>query len=161
MQAYMKIGNSGFDGQVKEKGHEKWIYLHSFGYSISTEGGKDPSQQGKLVAGGVRYSEIQVTKDSDTVSPVIASAVSTGLAISSVTIHVCDDSNKVEPIMEIVLTDALISGYQLSAGGGVTPQEAITFRYSIIKLSTTAIDEKGKKGATASYTWNLLQKGLA
>ena len=160
MQAYMKIGKKEFDGQVTEKDHAKWIYLQSFSFGVQSEGGNDPSQQGRLVAGAVYYGELNVTKDTDTVSPVIASAVSTGLPIPSVTIHVCDDSNKVEPVLAIELTDALISNFSLSAGGG-RPTESLSFRYSKIKVSTTAIDQKGTKGATASYTWDLLKKELA
>ncbi len=159
MQAYMHIEKIA-KGQVTEKDHKAWIYIQTFGFGVAQESSGDPSQQGKLVAGAVHYSEVQVSKEADTTSPEIGKFVSGGKTVGLVKIHVCDDTNKAEPVVALELSDCLISSYSISGGGG-RPQESISFRYSKIKMSCTAIDEKGAKGATADYTWSLLQKALA
>jgi type VI secretion system secreted protein Hcp len=160
LQAYLNIEKIA-KGQVTEKEHKNWIYIQSFGYGVSQESTGDPSQQGKLVAGAVHYSEITVTKDADTTSPEIGKFCSSGKTVGLVKIHVCDDSNKAEPVMAIELSDCLISSYSVSAGGGVRPSESLSLRYSKIKVMCTAINEKGDKGATTEYAWSLLEKALA
>jgi type VI secretion system secreted protein Hcp len=160
LQTYLQIDK--IKGQVTEKEHKDWIALHSFSMGLSNMITGDPSKQGKLVGGQVTYTDVTVTKDSDTASPLIMSQCSKGAPIEKVIIHVCEDTNKVEPVIVVTMEKCVISSFSLggSSGGG-SPTETVTFAFSKITVEVTHKDETSKTKATQKYTYDLLQKQVA
>jgi type VI secretion system secreted protein Hcp len=159
LQSYLQIDK--IKGQVTEKEHKEWIAIHSFSMGLSNAITGDPSKQGKLVGGQVTYQDISVTKDTDTASPLIASLCSKGAPIDKVVIHVCEDTNKVEPVIVITLEKCVISSFAVGGGGGGSPSENVSFAYSKITFEVTHKDETSKTKATQKYTYDLLQKQVA
>jgi type VI secretion system secreted protein Hcp len=159
LQAYMQIDK--IKGQVTEKDHKDWIALHSFSFGLANSVTGDPSKQGKLVGGQVSYQDVTVVKDTDTASPLIASQASKGAPIDKIIIHVCEDTNKVEPVMVITLEKCVISGFQVSGGSGGSPSESVSIAFSKITVEVTHKDETSKTKATQKYTYDLLEKQVA
>ncbi|MEX2219530.1 MAG: type VI secretion system tube protein Hcp [Phycisphaerales bacterium] len=159
MQAYIQIDK--IKGQVTEKEHKEWIAVLSFSFGLNNMITGDPSKQGKLVGGQVTYQDISIVKETDTASPLIASQCSKGAPIDKIIIHVCEDTNKVEPVVVFTLEKCVISSFQVSGGSSGTPTESLSIAFSKVTMEVTHKDETSKTKATQKYTYDLLLKQVA
>ena len=160
MQAYLQIDK--IKGQVTEKEHKDWIAVNSFSFGLANRIVGDPSKQGKLVGGEVSYQDMSFSKETDISSPLIASQCSKGAPIAKIVVHVCEDTDKVEPVVVFTLENCVISSYSMGGGsGGGSPSDAIAIAYSKVTMEVTHKDEKAKTKATQKYTYDLLEKTVA
>lgn len=137
-------------GSVTAAGHEKWIELNSMqwgaGRGISTAVGRGRNRE----ASQVSISELVVTKLKDNASPKLVSDAFIGDEGVPVTIHLVTTSDEAKSILiEIILSDTLISGFSFSCGGEDT-MESISLNFSKIE-SNFFIQEEGSTEAGTKF----------
>jgi len=135
MAIYLKYGK--IDGNVTEKGHEKWLDLQSLqfgiGRAISTPTGSTGNREASLPS----VSEISVTRTMDGASAFLMQAVlgkSKGEIAKIDLVETGASDNEVYAKYE--LTNCLISGYSVSSGGD-RPSESITLNFTKVEFSVT------------------------
>jgi type VI secretion system secreted protein Hcp len=158
LQAYIQIDK--IKGQVTEEGHKEWISVLSFSNGLSNGVGSDPSKEGKLVAGQVSYSDFSFMKTTDLASPLIASQCSKGAPIAKIVLHICEDTNKVEPVVVYTFEDCVFSSFQIS-GSSERPVESVSFAFTKVTMEVTHKDPKSNTKATQKYVYDLLAKKVS
>lgn len=144
MATYMKI--DGIDGDVTAKGHERWIDISEFNFSVkrtlSTEPGRIADREGTRPA----ISEVMITKKMDRSSPLLFSESCVGKAKPQIKIDVCQTNDSLSPYTQLTLNNAIISGYALEKDPINTkyPNETIHISFDKIELRYTPYDNENK-----------------
>jgi type VI secretion system secreted protein Hcp len=134
MAIYLQF--EGIDGNVTATGHEKWIQLGSVNFGLGRRiAGTSPGKQSNREASTPAFGEVNVSKDVDECSPLLFSEACVGKA-KKVTIHFCETgASQLEPFLEYVLSDVLISSYSVRSGtSGSHPNETLSFNYNKIEV---------------------------
>jgi type VI secretion system secreted protein Hcp len=101
---YMKV--SGIPGDCAQPAHKDWVVLLNCSNSVAA-----PDTHGRPA----QYMDMAVNKYLDRSSPLLALACSEGWRLEEIVVETCaEDGTKV---MELRLSDATITNYNLSAGG--------------------------------------------
>ena len=145
MAAYLKYG-ADIKGESLAEGHkgsDGWIEVGSVqwgcGRAISTPVGGS----GKREASSPSVSEITLTKLMDSTSAKLAKEALVGKAVTANIELVETGENKLETYLTINLTNAMISGYSFSSGGG-RPSESLTLNFTKIEMIYQGYDDAGK-----------------
>ena len=131
MAIYMKYGP--IDGDATAQSHEKWITCESIqwggGRAIGTPTGSAKNREASMVS----ISEVVITKGQDGSSPELLKRSYTGTDGEDVTVHLTTTSDQgVNTIMELLLTNTLISGFSVSSGGD-RPNESVSMNFTKIE----------------------------
>jgi type VI secretion system secreted protein Hcp len=131
MAIYMKYGP--IEGDATAQSHEKWITCDSIqwggGRGISTPTGSAKNREASMVS----ISEVVVSKQQDGSSPELLKRSYVGTDGEDVTLHLTTTSDQgVNTIMELVLTNTLVSGFSVSSGGD-RPTEAVSMNFTKIQ----------------------------
>lgn len=151
MPIYMKY--EGIDGNVTAKGHEKWIEINSaqwgVGRGISGVIGRTADREASTPS----VSEFVITKLMDETTPKLftESVVGTG---KKVEFHLCTTGDNVQPYMEYILTDCMISGMSTSSGGD-RPSESLSLNFTKIEMKYKVYDKGGKVGTQIPAMYDL------
>lgn len=153
MAIYMKI--DGLNGDVTTKGHEQWIKIESLKFgaqrSLSTEVGRIADRESSLPS----ISEVTVTKPVDQTSPYLFSEACTGEA-KQVKIDLCQTGTSIDPYMQYTLSNAVISGYQVSIEEAQKrPVETIKISMTKIENRYTPYNDSNKAGSPISTSYDL------
>lgn len=153
MAIYLHI--EGVDGDATAKGHEKWIEVHSLewgvGRGIHTPTGSSQERESSSPS----VSEITVSKPMDKCTPKLFTEACVGIG-KKVKIDLCQTGDKLETYMAYTLTDTLISGYSVSAGGD-RPTESISFNFTKLEMKYTPYDNKNKPGSPIPAGYDISQ----
>ena len=157
------IGYLDFGGEIQgnsvDAQHQGWIELLSVGQSVQRN--IDPSAKPKdaLSKSLVQVGAIELQKNADESSPVLAGAVCCGQTFPSVAIEmvrVSGDGNELFYRWE--LEDAYLSSYAMhgqSFVGMIETTESLTLCYNTIKWSYQKKDQKGKSAGASEAGWDL------
>ena len=131
MAIYMKYAD--VDGSSTAQSHEKWITLDSIqwggGRAIGTPTGSAKNREASMVS----ISEVVISKNQDNSSPELLKRSYVGTDGEDVTIHLTTTSNEgVNTIMELKLTNTLVSGFSVSSGGD-RPSESVSMNFTKIE----------------------------
>jgi len=131
MAIYMKYASC--NGSATAQSHEQWITCESIqwggGRAIGTATGSAMNREASMVS----ISEVVITKQQENSSPEMLKRSYTGTDGEDVTIHLTTTSNEgVNTIMELKLTNSLISGFSCSSGGD-RPSESISINFTKIE----------------------------
>jgi type VI secretion system secreted protein Hcp len=154
MAIYMKV--DGIDGQVTTAGHEKWIELHSAGYSATREvhtGAGGANREGSHPT----INDVTISKPFDVASTHLYREMVAGAFDKKIKIaFTATTKGKTETYLELELEHCGISSYSISSGGD-QPMESMALNFTKIVYTPSPLDDKGtpKKGAIVSY--DLLQ----
>ncbi len=146
----------GIKGNVTATGHEGWIELTSFvsgvGRNIS---GTSPGKQSNRESAAPSFSEISVTKDTDETSPLLFAEACVGKS-KTVTIHFCETGDTaLLTYLEFDLSDVLISGFSVNAGGSGHPSESLSLNFSKIIMKYTPFDDTHTAGSPIPAGYDL------
>lgn len=154
MAIYMKYAD--VNGSSTAQSHEQWITLESIqwggGRAIASPTGSSKNREASMVS----ISEVVVTKQQDNASPQLVTKAFIGTDGEEVKIHLTTTSNEgVNTILELVLTDTLISGFSVSSGGD-RPSESISLNFTKIQSTFYNQAVEGTEAGTAfPVTYNL------
>jgi type VI secretion system secreted protein Hcp len=145
MAAYLKYGTTIKGESLAEghKGSDGWIEIGSVqwgcGRGISTPVGGS----GKREASAPSISEVTLTKLMDSTSPLLAQEGLIGKAVTANIELVETGDNQLETFLTLNLTNAMISGYSMSSGGG-RPSESLTINFTKIECIYQGYDDQHK-----------------
>jgi type VI secretion system secreted protein Hcp len=131
MAIYMKY--AAINGNATAQSHEQWITCGSIqwggGRAIGTPTGSAKNREASMVS----ISEVVITKSQDNASPELLKRSYVGTDGEDVTIHLTTTSNEgVNTIMELLLTNTLVSGFSCSTGGD-RPMESVSLNFTKIE----------------------------
>jgi len=157
MTIYLKYGK--IEGNVTEKGHEKWMDVHSMqfgiGRAISTPTGSTGNREGSLPS----VSEITITRTMDGASAFLMQAVlgkSKGETAKIDLVETGSTDNEVYAKYE--LTNCLVSGYSVSSGGD-RPSESISLNFTKVEFNVTPRDADNEAGQPIKAIYDIT-KGI-
>ena len=131
MAIYMKYAS--INGDSTAQSHEQWITCGSIqwggGRAIGTPTGSAKNREASMVS----ISEVVITKNQDGSSPELLKRSYVGTDGEDVTIDLTTTSNEgVNTIMQLKLTNTLVSGFSVSSGGD-RPSESVSLNFTKIE----------------------------
>ncbi len=152
MSGFLKF--DGVEGESKDKNHEKWSRIESFGQGMTQPGGGATGATRRR--GSVIMDDIAVSKEMDKASPKIAEALCTGKVFPKVEIHLVANygGEDRQTYYAYELKNVLVTGYNVggSAQAEDVPMEDFTLNFEEIKVTYTEFDEAGKKKGNVEYS---------
>ena len=131
MAIYLKYGP--INGSTTAQSHEQWITCNSIQWGGSRNIGTPTGSAKNREASMVTVMEVIVTKDQDNSSPELLKRSYVGTDGEDVTVHLTTTSNQgVNTIMELKLTNTLVSGFSCSSGGD-RPSESVSMNFTKIE----------------------------
>ena len=137
MSFYLQVKN--INGSVTTKGHEQWIKLNSFDFDTQRNIFVKPGHVSDRECGIPNITDFIITKEVDKASPYLFEASLTGVSLGAAFIDVCgssDDSNK---YLQYVLSDVIISRYNIN---GIDNDKVIEKPLETLHLNFTKIETK-------------------
>jgi type VI secretion system secreted protein Hcp len=158
MAIYLKFGK--IEGNVSEKGHEKWLDVHSLqfgiGRGISTPTGNTGNREASLPS----VSEVTITRTMDGASAYLMQAVLGKSKAETAKIDLVETGeSENEVYANYELTNTLISGYSVSSGGD-RPSESLTLNFTKVEFSITPRGADNKAGQPIKAIYDI-SKGVA
>ena len=143
MALYMKYGT--LEGEVTEKGHEKWLAIDSASFSVgrstSVEVG---SGQEKRHRDQPTISDMQLSRTYDKASPLLFNEAVVGKP-QKVQIDFLEPADGADASPNVYLTytmrNCLISSYSVG-GGGAGASESLAINFTAININYTAYDKE-------------------
>lgn len=131
MAIYLKYAD--VNGSSTAQSHEQWITCDSIqwggGRAIGTPTGSAKNREASMVS----ISEVVISKNQDNSSPELLKRSYVGTDGEDVTVHLTTTSNEgVNTIMELKLTNTLVSGFSVSSGGD-RPMESVSMNFTKIE----------------------------
>lgn len=140
MAIYLKI--DGIDGDVTAAGHEDSIECQSVQWGVQRPIHTPTGTSQERESGPPSVSDITVTKTVDRASPKLFADACAG-RVRSVKIDFVRISEAMETYLRYELSNALISGYSVSANGG-RPTESVSFNFTKIVITYIPYDVTGQ-----------------
>jgi type VI secretion system secreted protein Hcp len=151
MPIYMKYG--AIKGGVAAAGHEGWIELNSFQWSVGRAISSPTGSSGREIS-APSISEIVVTKPTDIATVALLREALEGGG-QDVSIDFCKtDQGKVTVYLSYTLNDTLISGDAIGSGGDL-PEESISLNFTKIQCRDLLPGAQNPDGSPASVGYNL------
>jgi type VI secretion system secreted protein Hcp len=154
MPIYMNYND--LPGDVTAEGHEKWIELNSFQWGVGRGVSSPTGGSADREASAPSVSEIVVTKANDVSSTKLLNEALQGEG-QTVKIDFCKtDKGKLEPYLQLILTNTLISGHSFSSGGD-RPQESLSMNFTKVEFKNIGMGAAGDTGSPDSVTYDVAQ----
>lgn len=152
MQANTYLNYEGIKGETTAEEFKDLITLLSMDWGSHRELSSFTGTAQDREASSTRLSDIVITKLQDKASPDLFKEATIGKGKKAV-FHITKQGDKVEEIMKIELTDAMVSSYQMSVQGD-RPIETITISYTELMMTVTPTDDKNNVSAPLVYGYS-------
>jgi type VI secretion system secreted protein Hcp len=152
MQAntYLKYGD--IVGEATAEQYDGYITLLSVDWSVNRELTSHTGTSHDREASATRLGDIHITKLQDKASPDLFKEATVGKGKPAI-FHITKQGEKIEEIMKIELTDAMISGYSVSIADD-RPVENITISYTEMMMTVTPTDDENNVQAPLVYGYS-------
>ena len=152
MQANTYLKYEGIKGETTAEEYKDLITLLSMDWGTHRELSSFTGTAQDREASSTRLNDIVITKLQDSASPDLFKEATIGKGKSAV-FHITKQGDKIEEIMKIELTDAMVSSYQISVQGD-RPIESITISYTELMMTVTPTDDKNNISAPLVYGYS-------
>ncbi|MFC3151761.1 Hcp family type VI secretion system effector [Litoribrevibacter euphylliae] len=152
MQSNTYLNYEGIKGETTAEEFKDMITLLSMDWGSSRELSSFTGTAQDREASSTRLSDIVITKLQDKASPDLFKEATIGKGKSAV-FHITKQGDKIEEIMKIELSDAMVSSYQMSVQGD-RPIETITISYTELMMTVTPTDDKNNVSAPLVYGYS-------
>jgi type VI secretion system secreted protein Hcp len=152
MQAntYLKYGD--IKGEATAEQYKDLITLLSVDWSVNREITAHTGTAQDREASATRLGDITITKLQDKASPDLFKEATIGKGKPAV-FHITKQGEKIEEIMKVELTDAMISGYSVSIQND-RPVETISISYTEMMMTVTPTDDENNVTAPLVYGYS-------
>ena len=152
MQAntYLKYGS--IEGETTAAGFEKTITVLSLDFNVSREISSYTGTAMDRESSSARLGDLTITKLQDNASTYLFEEATIGKGKQAV-FQITKQGDVIEEIVNITLTDAMISSYSVSVQGD-RPIETITISYTEMLMAVTPTDDKNSTQATLRYGYS-------
>jgi type VI secretion system secreted protein Hcp len=155
MAAYIKF--DGVDGEAKDKDHQAWSDLATFGQSIHQPGGGATGATRRR--GDVIMDDLSCSKELDKASPKIAESICKGKVFPKVEIHLTASTTDAGRVTYYAyeMKNVQVTSYNVGGSGQAedVPVEDFSLNFEEIKVTYTENDSKGKKKGNVEYSWKV------
>ncbi len=144
-------------GESTEAEHDGWSELLSIDWSVDRDVTMG-SATGSLTRGAAHLSPISMQKYMDTADPDLFKHCVDGSHIGEMLIHVQQETESKENILEITLSDAVIASTSWSVsglGGEDRPMVMVSVGYGKIKTKYKEIKHDGSVGAEVEKEYDI------
>lgn len=153
MSAFLKM-DSIKQGESMAKGHEGskgWIEIGTFSFSSGRSISSPTGHSGKREASAPTVSEVQITKLQDSTSPLLFQESLVGKPTNVEIDLVETGTSQLEIYCKILLTNAIVSAYNVSSSGD-RPTESISLNFTKIEYDYQGYDDSGKAASDKKQT---------
>jgi len=144
MQANTYLDYEGIKGETTAEGYKDKITVLSLSSFTGTAQDREAS--------ATRLGDLTITKLQDNASTYLFQEATIGKGKKAI-FYITKQGDKIEEIMSIELTDAMISSYSVSIQGD-RPVETITISYTEMLMSVTPTDDKNNITAPIRYGYS-------
>lgn len=152
MQANTYLDYEGIKGEATAEQYKDMITLLSMDFNVHREISAYTGTAMDREASATRLGDITITKLQDKASPDLFKEATIGKGKKAV-FHITKQGEKIEEIMKIELTDAMISNYSVSVAGD-RPSESLTISYTEMTMTVTPTDDKNAVTAPLVYGYS-------
>lgn len=152
MQANTYLDYEGVKGEATAEQYKDMITLLSMDFNVHREISAYTGTAMDREASATRLGDITITKLQDKASPDLFKEATIGKGKKAV-FHITKQGEKIEEIMKIELTDAMISNYSVSVAGD-RPSESLTISYTEMTMTVTPTDDKNAVTAPLVYGYS-------
>lgn len=159
MAIYIKLPD--VKGQTQVTGHVNELEVDSFQFGVGV-GVTTASTNQERATGKASFSEVTVTRVSDSATPQLLQKLAAGQVFKGDTVisFVREDGNALLKLIVVTLTDVILSSVSLSSGGDL-PSESISLNYAKIKVDYTKQKEEGGQEGVAPFGWDISKNEAA
>lgn len=152
MQANTYLDYEGIKGETTAEGYKDKITVLSVDWNVSRELSSFTGTAQDREASATRLGDVTITKLQDNSSPDLFKEATIGKGKKAI-FHITKQGDKIEEIMKIELTDAMIASYSVSIQGD-RPLESITISYTEMMMTVTPTDDKNNVTAPLVYGYS-------
>ncbi|MCG6202444.1 Hcp family type VI secretion system effector [Psychromonas antarctica] len=152
MQANTYLDYEGIKGETTAEEYKDKITVLSLDWNVSRELSSFTGTAQDREASATRLGDVHITKLQDSASPDLFKESTIGKGKKAI-FHITKQGDKIEEIMKIELTDAMISSYSVSVQGD-RPVENITISYTEMMMTVTPTDDKNNITAPLVYGYS-------
>ncbi|MED5523417.1 Hcp family type VI secretion system effector [Gallaecimonas pentaromativorans] len=152
MQANTYLNYEGIKGEATAEQYKDMVTVLSMDFNVHREISAYTGTAMDREASATRLGDITITKLQDKASPDFFKEATIGKGKKAV-FHMTKQGEKIEEIMKIELTDAMISNYSLSVAGD-RPVETVTISYTEMVMTVTPTDDKNAAQAPLVYGYS-------
>lgn len=155
MAIFIKFPDGTIKGQTQVKGFEDTLEVNSFQFGVGIAVTSASTNQTRT-GGHASFSEVSVTRTSDSATPQMLQHLAEGATLAGDTIitFTREDKGATLSLIVIKLTDVVLSGLSISSGGD-EPMENFSLNYAKITLEYTKQKEEGGKEGVAPFGWDI------
>lgn len=151
VNAFLKYGD--VEGETLNEQHPKHIEIEAFSWSGMHTGSMESGAG--LAAGKAQVGDLQVTKRMDKSSPKLKLACCTGNPVREAYLVVDRAGETPTPYLKVVMSDAVISSYSVSSGGGDLPMESISISYTKVDIGYIPVNKEGRPEGSINAVYDL------
>jgi type VI secretion system secreted protein Hcp len=148
---FMKV--EGADGECANAKHKNWVDIDSFSWGASQESTMHVGGGGG--AGKVTFQNLTVVAPVDKAYPTMLIKCASGDHISNVKIVGCKAGGDELEYYKITLEDVMVTGVNVTGSEGAQVIVSYSFQAAKVKTEYTVQTEKGGKGATSEFGWDI------
>ncbi|WP_028865917.1 Hcp family type VI secretion system effector [Psychromonas aquimarina] len=152
MQANTYLDYEGIKGETTAEEYKDKITVLSLDWNVSRELTSFTGTAQDREASATRLGDVHITKLQDNASPDLFKESTIGKGKKAI-FYITKQGSKIEEIMKIELTDAMISSYSVSVQGD-RPVENITISYTEMMMTVTPTDDKNNVTAPLVYGYS-------
>ncbi|MCH8498313.1 MAG: type VI secretion system tube protein Hcp [Marinobacter sp.] len=152
MQANTYLDYEGIKGEATAEQYKDMVTVLSMDFNVHREISSYTGTAMDREASATRLGDITITKLQDKSSPDFFKEATIGKG-KKATFYITKQGEKIEEIMKIELTDAMVSSYSVSVSGD-RPAEAITISYTEMTMTVTPTDDKNNVTAPLVYGYS-------
>jgi type VI secretion system secreted protein Hcp len=158
MAAYLKYGTT-IKGESLAQGHkgsDGWIEIGSVQWGVGRGISTPVGAASKREASAPNVSEVTVTKQMDSTSPLLAQEALIGKAVTATIDLVETGADQLQTYLTLELTNTMISGYSMSSGGG-RPSESLSLNFTKIVFTYQGYNDQhiAEASLKKSFTYDL------
>ena len=152
MQANTYLKYADIKGEATAEQYKDLITVLTVDWSVNREITAFTGTSQDREASATRLGDITITKLQDKASPDLFKEATIGKGQPAV-FHVTKQGEKIEEIMKIELTDAMISSYAVNIQND-RPVETLTISYTEMMMTVTPTDDKNNVTAPLVYGYS-------
>ncbi len=150
----------GFDGESKDKNHDKWIDVLSIDWGIHKPGGGMTGQSRRR--GGAVVEDIKLTIEYEKASPKLMEKCLKGEIIPKLELEqTANYGGSRSTYLKYELKNVMVTSYQTNASGNDDagpPTVVVGNNFEEIKVTYTEFDDKGSSKGNVETEWKV-EKG--
>lgn len=152
MQANTYLDYEGIKGESTAEQYKDMVTVLSMDFNVHREISSYTGTSMDREASATRLGDITISKLQDNASPEFFKEATIGKG-KKATFYITKQGEKIEEIMKIELTDAMISNYAVSVSGD-RPTESLTISYTEMTMTVTPTDDKNAVTAPLVYGYS-------